>query len=149
MPLAGRAAARHGSGPVTRVTLAATGVGVALPALAPDPGLLVVAAVASGAANGALDVVMNAQGVTVERRLGRPILSSLHAGFSFGGLAGAGLGALASAAGVDPHPSPGGDGCGGPGGRPDAHGSRVAAGRRRPRAAARVTAAPRALLPGP
>jgi MFS family permease len=53
-----------------------------------------------GLANGALDVAMNVHGLTVERRLGRPILSSLHAFFSFGALAGAGAGAVIAAAGV-------------------------------------------------
>jgi hypothetical protein len=47
---------------------------------------------------------MNAQGVAVERRVGHPILSSLHAAFSFGGFAGAGLGALAAAASIAPEP---------------------------------------------
>jgi hypothetical protein len=45
---------------------------------------------------------MNAHGVSVERHLGRPVLSSLHAAWSFGGFAGAGLGALASGARVAP-----------------------------------------------
>ena len=41
---------------------------------------------------------MNAHGVAVERTLGRPIMSSLHAGWSFGGLAGSGGVALAGGA---------------------------------------------------
>jgi fucose permease len=45
---------------------------------------------------------MNAHGVAVERALGKPIMSSLHACWSFGGLAGAGMVAAAVAAGVDP-----------------------------------------------
>ena len=53
----------------------------------------------AGAANGAIDVAMNAHGVEVERRLRRPVLSSLHAAFSAGGLAGAGAGALVAGAG--------------------------------------------------
>src|SRR5918999_583013 len=53
-----------------------------------------------GAAAGALDIAMNAHGVEVERRYARPILSSFHAGWSFGGLVGAGVGALAAWAGV-------------------------------------------------
>jgi predicted MFS family arabinose efflux permease len=53
-----------------------------------------------GVANGVLDVSMNIHGLTVERRLGRPILSTLHAAFSFGALAGAAVGALVAAAGV-------------------------------------------------
>jgi hypothetical protein len=47
---------------------------------------------------------MNAQGLAVEGRLGRPIFSSVHAAFSFGGFAGAGLGALAAALGIAPLP---------------------------------------------
>ena len=34
---------------------------------------------------------MNSHGVKVEKDLGRPIMSSLHAGWAFGGMAGAGL----------------------------------------------------------
>ncbi len=41
-----------------------------------------------GASVGALDVAMNVAGVEVERRLGRAIMPTLHAGFSFGALAG-------------------------------------------------------------
>lgn len=51
---------------------------------------------------GALDVAMNAHGVTVERSLGRPILASFHAGFSAGGLIGGVLGGAVAAGGVDP-----------------------------------------------
>jgi hypothetical protein len=50
---------------------------------------------------GSLDVTMNAHGVAVERRYGRPILAGFHAGFSAGGLAGGALGALAAGAGLD------------------------------------------------
>jgi len=53
-----------------------------------------------GLANGALDVAMNVHGITVERGLQRPVLSSLHAFFSFGALAGAAAGGLIAAAGV-------------------------------------------------
>ena len=54
-----------------------------------------------GLANGVLDVAMNVEGVAVERRRGRRVLSSMHAAFSFGGMTGAGLGGLAAAAGLD------------------------------------------------
>ncbi len=101
MPLAGRTVTARGSRPVTRAALLAAGVAVVLPPLAPGALLLAVGAFVFGAANGALDVTMNAHGVTVERRLGRPVLSSFHAAFSFGGLAGAGTGALAAGAGLD------------------------------------------------
>ena len=45
---------------------------------------------AFGAGFGAVNVSANAQGLALERRYGRPILSSFHAAFSAGGLAGAG-----------------------------------------------------------
>ena len=96
MPLAGRAAVRWGSRAPARLLLGLLGVGVAVPALAPSLPALCVATLLFGAANGALDVTMNAQGIAVERRVGRPVLSSFHAAFSFGGLAGAALGALAA-----------------------------------------------------
>jgi MFS family permease len=101
MPVAGRLATRHGSREVARAALAALAVAAALLGLAPGLALLCAVAFAFGAANGSLDVAMNAHGLTVERSVGRPILSSMHAGWSFGGLAGAGLGALAAGAGLD------------------------------------------------
>lgn len=104
MPLAGRLVARHGSRPVTRVAALAFAGTLALPALAPSFTWLVLALVALGAANGALDVAMNAQAVAVEReyerRYARPIMSSFHALFSVGGLAGAAAGGLLAARGV-------------------------------------------------
>jgi hypothetical protein len=96
MPPAGRAASRAGSPRTVAVAVVALGLVLPLPALVPGVAAVAVAAFALGAINGALDVAMNAQGVAVERRGGRPILSSLHAGFSFGGLLGAGAGALAA-----------------------------------------------------
>ncbi len=53
-----------------------------------------------GLMNGVLDVSMNVHGLAVERRLGRPILASLHAAFSFGALGGAAVGGLVASAGV-------------------------------------------------
>lgn len=104
MPLAGRLVARHGSRPVTRVAALVFAGALALPALAPTFALLAAALVALGAANGALDVAMNAQAVAVEREYerlhGRPIMASFHALFSFGGLAGAAAGGVLAARGV-------------------------------------------------
>ena len=37
-----------------------------------------------GIANSTLDLAMNANGVSIERGMDRPILSSLHAAFAFG-----------------------------------------------------------------
>ena len=100
MPLAGSLAARVGSRPPTRVfVLAMCGVPV-LSAVAPSFGLLLLAALALGAANGGVDVAMNTQGTTIEQRRGRLLLGRLHAAFSAGGLAGAASGALAVEAGL-------------------------------------------------
>jgi sugar phosphate permease len=49
-----------------------------------------------------MDVSMNAHGVAVERELSKPIMSSLHGGWSLGGFASAGLVAVAAVAGIDP-----------------------------------------------
>jgi fucose permease len=69
--------------------------------LAPSPLLVVAGLLALGAASATMDVSMNSHGVGVEKQLGRPIMSSLHAGWAFGGMAGAGFAALCAALGVD------------------------------------------------
>jgi Major Facilitator Superfamily len=102
MPLTGQVLDRRSSGATTRVLSLVYLPLLALPLFAPSPVLLGAALVLFGAANGGMDVAMNAHGVAVERTLGRPIMSSLHAGWSFGGLAGSGGVALAVALGVDP-----------------------------------------------
>jgi MFS family permease len=94
MPLTGGWTARHGSGPVTRVAVVACMLSLAVPFLVPSYLGLVLTLTLLGAANGSLDVAMNAQGVTVEQTLSRPVLSRLHAYFSLGGVLGAGLGTL-------------------------------------------------------
>ena len=101
MPLAGAASARYGSRQVTRVSFALVCLATAVLPFAPSLLLLCLATAFYGAAMGATDVSMNAHGVAVERRYGRPILSGFHAGFSLGGLLGAALGAGAAAAGID------------------------------------------------
>ena len=102
MPLAGQVLDRRSSATTTRVLSLVYLPLLALPLFAPSPVLLAAALLLFGAANGGMDVSMNIHGVAVERSLGRPIMSSLHAGWSFGGLAGSGAVAVAVAAGVDP-----------------------------------------------
>jgi fucose permease len=80
----------------------ACALAVNLPVLAPRPWLLAPALMAFGAGSAAMDVAMNAHGVHVERAAGRPIMSSLHAGWSLGGAAGSGFAAAVAAAGIDP-----------------------------------------------
>ena len=94
MPLTGGWTARFGSHRVTQLGVVLCMLSLLLPFVAPSLGTLVVALALLGAANGALDVAMNAQGVTVERRIARPIMSRLHASFSLGGVLGALLGTL-------------------------------------------------------
>jgi MFS family permease len=94
MPLSGSAIARFGSAPVTRGAAVAFLIAFPLPLVAPHSELLMAALFLFGAANGVLDVSMNAHGVLVERRLGRAVMSSLHGMWSLGGLIGAGIAAL-------------------------------------------------------
>jgi len=102
MPRAGHLVARYGSRPVTRVGALMFGATFLFPALAPNPFVLVLALVGLGAGHGTLDVAMNAQAATVERRYGRPIMSSFHALWSAGGLAGSAIGGLVAHHGVGP-----------------------------------------------
>jgi MFS family permease len=100
MPITAWLVQRVGS---MRAVLAATVVNVApIAAIASVPGYaaLVGTAVLFGCGFGAMNVSLNAHAIVLERQAQRPILSGLHACFSFGGLAGAGVGALAAGAGV-------------------------------------------------
>src|SRR5262249_60994672 len=87
-----RAAPWVGPGPPPRpVTPPVLGLGVLATAVA--LGVL-------GACNAILDVAMNAQGLLVEGVYRRPVMSSFHALFSLGGLAGAGGASVAMTAGM-------------------------------------------------
>lgn len=94
MPLTGPLIARFGSATITRIATPTLLVAFPLALLAPRLGLLLPAAFFFGAANGAMDVAMNAHGVTVERRYGKAVMSSFHGMWSLGGLFGAGLAAV-------------------------------------------------------
>lgn len=94
MPAAGYLSGRFGSSTVTRTAaIVMTLVFLGL-AYSPTYALAIPALYAFGAANGLCDVAMNAHGVEVERRMGRPILSSLHGMFSLGGFVAAGAAGL-------------------------------------------------------
>ena len=97
---AGAGVIRSGSKRMSAFGAAGYAGGLALPALVPGLAGLFGALVLLGVASGVLDVAMNAQGVTVERRYPRRIFASLHSAFSFGALAGALAGGLAAGAGV-------------------------------------------------
>ncbi|GAC1462193.1 MAG: MFS transporter [Chloroflexota bacterium] len=102
MNVAGYLAARFGSRPVTSVSVLSLCASLPLLALAPGLVVLGIALFVLGAANGSVDVAMNAQGVEVERRYARPILNSFHALFSLGGLIGALAGGLLASHNVSP-----------------------------------------------
>src|SRR5262245_50302998 len=102
IPLSGAATGRFGSRAVVRTAACVFFAALPLPVLAPNLATLVAALAVLGAGNGALDVSMNAQAVAVEARWSRPIMSSFHGMWSLGGLAGAGLAALALDLGTAP-----------------------------------------------
>ena len=102
MPLTGALIARFGSRRVVEATAFVYCLLLPVIVTAPGLGALVIGLFGFGATGGAMDIAMNAQAVGVERRHERPILSSVHAMWSLGGLAGAGLGGLALWLGVSP-----------------------------------------------
>ena len=102
MPLTGHILDRLPSASVVRWTALAFCLMLPLPLLATSPYMLAAILFVFGASNGAMDVAMNAHGVGLQGSLGRPIMSSLHGGWSVGGFTAAGLAALAAAAGLDP-----------------------------------------------
>ncbi len=97
MPATGWCLGRFGSRRVTQV--AALLYAASLPLLAFAPGMVafVAALFCFGVSHGSCDVAMNAQAIEIERRYQRSIMSSFHAFFSLGGLAGAALGGLLAA----------------------------------------------------
>lgn len=102
LTLSGWLIAHFGSRAVTCVSTVAFCLALPLPVLAPTFTLLVLALVFFRLCNGAMDVAMNTQAVTVEERYGRPIMSSFHGFFSLGGLFGAGVGGLVLESSVNP-----------------------------------------------
>jgi predicted MFS family arabinose efflux permease len=100
--VAGRLVDRVGSARVTCLGGTAMSLFLITPALARGLPSLAAALFGFGAAAGALNVGMNANGVLVEQVSGRRVMSSLHAGYSVGALGGALAGGLFARAGVSP-----------------------------------------------
>jgi MFS family permease len=103
LPLSGPLVARFGPGRSVLVGAATETVGLALLALGLLTGSVWPAAVGlvvTGLGTGVWDVAMNVGGAEVEQRLARPIMPRLHAAFSLGTVAGAGVGAASAATGV-------------------------------------------------
>ena len=100
MSLTGWLISRFGSRPLVGISAILFPLALLSAALAPDLAALVATFALVGASAGLLDVSMNAHASTVEKGYGRRIMSSFHAAFSFGGLAGAASGGLVASAGV-------------------------------------------------
>jgi MFS family permease len=100
LPLAGWLAARFGSRPPAALGILLAAGSLAAAAFANGEGTLAAAAVGLGGGFGIVDVAANADGVALERRLGRHVLSALHGMWSVGLLAGSGIAAGAAAASV-------------------------------------------------
>jgi MFS family permease len=101
-PLAGRATAINGARAVTLLSGLVYCLALPGPALAGGLALLVLSLFVFGAANGAMDVSMNALAVEVEALVGKPIMSSLHGMWSAGGLAGAVTGSFFAKQAISP-----------------------------------------------
>ena len=100
LPVGGALVARVGSRRALQLGFA--GYPTALFAVALTSGLAMLAAALAGmaAATSVVDVAMNAQGVELERRYQRPVLSGLHAGHPFGLAVGGVAGTAAAATGI-------------------------------------------------
>jgi MFS family permease len=95
MPATGHFIAQRGSRAIAFPAALGFCAALTLPALAPNYAILIAAAVFFGAVKGAVDVSINAQAITVENKVARPIMSSFQAFWSLGGLGAAFLLSLA------------------------------------------------------
>ena len=102
MPLTGLVLDRRPSASVARWATLVFCLMLPLPLLATGAYMLGAILFVFGASNGAMDVAMNAHGVAIQERLGRPVMSSFHGGWSVGAFVAAGLVAVAAARGLDP-----------------------------------------------
>jgi predicted MFS family arabinose efflux permease len=102
LPLAGWLTSHRGSRGPAQLGLLVCALGLTLAAFAPGLRTLVLSAGVLGAGIGLADISANAHGVTLEDRVGRPLLSGLHGSWSFGLLTGSAIAAVAAAAGAGP-----------------------------------------------
>ena len=94
MVFAGGLCRRFGSARITVISSVLLSATLVLPPLARSAATLGLMLFVFGAAYGGLNVAMNSVAVDVVAALRRPVMPSFHAAWSFGGLAGAGLGGL-------------------------------------------------------
>src|SRR4051794_22002988 len=100
MPFTGRLTERFSSAWVVRAAAVLALCGWSLAAFAPSVPVLAACLLLTGTGVGVWDVAMNVQGHTVEQRRRRVLMPGWHAAFSYGAVAGAGLGAVFARAGV-------------------------------------------------
>jgi predicted MFS family arabinose efflux permease len=100
MPFSGRWCRRFGSRLVVAATTVAASAALAALAVVPNLVALGTTLFVWGLFYGSWDVAMNVHGSAVEQRAGREWMPRYHACWSVGGIAGAGLGALAAHAGT-------------------------------------------------
>ncbi len=98
--LAGYLVPRVGSRRVVQVCLVGYCAAGPFVGVAGSPFQLALALFGWGAFQGALDISMNTQAIAVEKHRERPLMNGMHAGWSIGAFAGAGIGALGVALGV-------------------------------------------------
>lgn len=103
--IAERLVDRVGSARVARVCGFVSCAVIVAPGLAANLPELMAALLAGGTIAGTLDVAQNAQGVRVEAAYGVPVMTSMHAFYSLGAIAGALAGGGLAWAGVGPAPS--------------------------------------------
>lgn len=96
MPFTGRLVDRFSTQRVVTVSIVFACAGWSSLAFVPNPWLLGIALVLTGAPVGIWDVAMNVQASQVERLRGRSLMPYFHAAFSAGTVVGAGSGALAA-----------------------------------------------------
>lgn len=101
MPITGTLVHRFNGRTMTRLLIGGFALALALPPLAPGYGWLLVAMLVFGAVAGMADIAMNTQGLMVEERGRRPLMSGLHGVWSLGGMAGSAIGVVAARADVD------------------------------------------------
>jgi MFS family permease len=106
--LSGRIVDRFGAARVERIAGLLVAAALVLIGLGPQfrslP-VLVVTLAWFGAVAGLFDVSLNTSAARLEVAYGRPIMSSMHAGFSIAGLAGAGIGGIFAALALGPLPT--------------------------------------------
>ncbi len=105
LALSGRIADRFGAVRVLRVAGVLNPAALIPIGLAPSLPALMATLAVYGAVAGLLDVSMNACGARLELGYERPIMSSLHAGYSIAGLAGAAIGGISAWLGISPLPT--------------------------------------------